>query len=86
MPACRYMEENASAAMLATKRLAGVAPEVSVWECITHTPLSSVNMSSHSGFEAKGRCHQKSKTGLSVKYNKDMCPPNFFKKLVYDCE
>ena len=30
MPACKYVEENGLAAMLAAKRLAGVAPEVSL--------------------------------------------------------
>ena len=37
------MEEISSAAMLATKRLAGVAPEVNLRECVTCTPLPSVN-------------------------------------------
>ena len=29
-------------------------------------PLPSVNKASHSDFETQGRCHQKSKTGVSV--------------------
>ena len=41
------------AAMLAIKRLAGVAPEVS---------LPRANKVAHSGFETKRRCHKKSKT------------------------
>ena len=35
MPAPRYMEESGSAAMLAGKRLIGVAPEVNLTECVT---------------------------------------------------
>ena len=53
-----YVEEHS----LAAKRLTGVAPEVDLREHVTHTPLPSV----HPGFESKMRCHQKSKTGLSV--------------------
>ena len=34
MHVCKYMEENGSAAMLATKRLAGVAPN---WSLIVRT-------------------------------------------------
>ena len=43
MPACRYMDENGSAAMLATKRLVGVTPEVNFRECLTCMPLPSAN-------------------------------------------
>ena len=43
MPAHRYMKENGSAAMLATKTFAGVAPEVNLGEHLTHTPLPCVN-------------------------------------------
>ena len=35
MPACRYMEENGSAAMLAAKRSAGVTPEVNLKVLVT---------------------------------------------------
>ena len=38
----RYVEES-SAAMLATKRSAGVAPEVNLGECISPTPLPRTN-------------------------------------------
>ena len=34
----------------------------------------------HSGFETQMRCHQKSKTEVSVAPQKDICPPNFLKK------
>ena len=51
MPAYRYMEENGSAAMLATKRLAGVMPDVNLREYVTCTPPLSANNPAHFGFE-----------------------------------
>ena len=44
MSAHRYMEEIGSAAMLATKRSAGVTPEADL------RPLPSVNKAAHFGF------------------------------------
>ena len=35
MPASRYMEEDCSAAILATKKSAGAVPEVNLRECVT---------------------------------------------------
>ena len=35
MPACRYLEENGSAAILTAKRLAGIALEVNLKEHVT---------------------------------------------------
>ena len=61
MPACRYVEEISSAAMLTLKRLAGVAPEVNLRKHVTCMPLPSANKAAYSGFET-----QKSKTGVSV--------------------
>ena len=69
MPALRY----GSAAMLATKRSADVAPEMNFRE--TCTPLQSTYKAAHSGFETQ-RCHQKSKTEVSVAPQKGLiCPP-----------
>ena len=34
----------------------------------------------HPDFVTQNRCHQKSKTGVSVAPQKDLCPPNFFSK------
>ena len=56
MPACRYMEGNGSASILATERFVGGA----------HMPLPRVNKAAHPGFETQRRCHQKSKTVVSV--------------------
>ena len=66
MPGHRYVEELGSAAMLATKRLAGVTPEVNLMECVTWTSPSSVNKATHCGFETQRRLGPKSKTGVSV--------------------
>ena len=73
----RYVEE---AAMLAAKRSAGVAPEVNLRECVTHMPLPSVNNAAHSGFETQRRCHQKSKTGVSVAPQKGLMSSKNLKK------
>ena len=46
----RYVEETISAGMLATKRWAGVTPEVNLRESVICTSLPSVNKAAHSGF------------------------------------
>ena len=61
------------------KRLAGVTPEANLREH-THTLPQSVNEASHSGFETHRRCHQKSKTGVSVAPQKNTRPPKIFLK------
>ena len=66
MHAHRYVAENGSVAILAAKKLAGVILEVNLKEHVTCTPPSSMNKAAHSDFETHRRCHQKSKTGLSV--------------------
>ena len=81
MPARRYVEENGSAAMLATKMSAGVAPEVNLRERV-YMLLPSVNKAAHSGCDTHRRCHQKSRTGASVAPQKDLCiPKKSYKKL-----
>ena len=45
------MDENVLAATLATKRSAGVIPEVNLRECVMHMPLPSKNKTADSGFE-----------------------------------
>ena len=42
MPACRYVEENGLAAMLTTKRLAGVTLEVNLRECVTYASAKRI--------------------------------------------
>ena len=67
--------------MLATKRSAGVTPEVKLREHVTHMPPYSSNKAAHSGFETQRRHHQKSKTRVSVAPQKGlMSSKNFLKK------
>ena len=47
---------------------------------VTCTPLPSANKAADSGCETQKRCHQKSKTGVSVPHKKDLCPPKIKKK------
>ena len=49
-------------------------------ECISRMPQLSANKVAHSGFETQRRCHQKSKTGVSVAHKKDLCPPKIKNK------
>ena len=59
MPRCTGMwKTSGSAAILATKRLAGVAPEMNLREYVACMPPPSANKAAHSGFETK-----KPKTG-----------------------
>ena len=70
LPAHRYVAENDLAAMLATKRSAGVKPEVNLRECIKHIAhMPSMNEAAPCGFEFQMRHHQKSKTGVLVAPN-----------------
>ena len=83
MPGHRYVEEISSTAMLATKRLAGVAPEVNLMEYVTCMPLPSMNKPAYSGFKTQRRHHQKSKTGVSEAPQKGLMSSKiFFKKLL----
>ena len=76
----RYVEEKGSTAMLAVKRLAGVAPELNLNEHVTDTPLPRANKAAHSGFESQRRHYQKSKRGVTVAYKLDLCPSKIKKK------
>ena len=70
-----------SAAMLAAKRSAGVAPDVNLREHISCAPLPTANKAAHSGFETQRRCHQNSKWGVQWPHKKNLCPPIIFKKI-----
>ena len=65
------------AAMLALYTGKGVASESNLREHISHTPPQSLNKAAHSGFETQRRHHQKSKTGVSVTPQMNMCPTKF---------
>ena len=75
MPGHRYV---GLAAMLATKKSAGVAPEVNLRECVTWISLTSANKAAHSGFEMQMRHHQKSKTKVSVTLQKGLMSSKLF--------
>ena len=79
MPGHRYVEEIGLAGMPAAKSSSQVAPEVNLREYVTCTPLPNANKAAHSGFETQRRHHQKSKTGVSVAPQKDLCPKFCFK-------
>ena len=51
----RYVEEIGLAAMLASKRSAGVTPDLNLRECVTRMPPPSANKAAHSGFEPQRR-------------------------------
>ena len=57
---------------MATKRSAGVAPEVNVGESVTCMPMPSANKAAHSGFKTHRRHYQQSKTGVSVALQKGL--------------
>ena len=74
-----------STAFLATKELAGVAPEVNLREHISCMPLPSVNKAALSGFETQRRHHQKSKTGVPVAPQKGLMSSKIKKKHMKGC-
>ena len=47
---------------------------------VTHMPTPSANKAPQSGFETQRRRHQKSKTGVSVAPQMDLCLPRIFLK------
>ena len=62
---CKYVDWKGSAAMLAAKRSAGVAPEGNLKNPL-YTSKKACKWGIHPGFETQDRGHQKSKTGVSV--------------------
>ena len=68
------MEENGSAAMLAAKRSAGVAPEVKLKEGVTHMCQPSMNKAAHPGF---GISVSPQKGLVSTKIKKNTSPEQF---------
>ena len=76
------MWERLLAAMLATYTGKVVTPEVNCRECNHACICQSANKVAHSRFETQRRHHQKSKTGVSVALQMDMCPTKCFLKKV----
>ena len=79
MPACRYIEENRLAAILATKRSTGVIPEVNLREHVTYIPLPSTNKAAQSSFETQRiHHHEAQKSGISGPTERAYILQNFF--------
>ena len=74
MPTSTYVKENGLAAMLASKRSAGVTPEVNIWECVRYTSQPSVNKAADYGFETQRRLHHKVKQGYQLPHKNHSCP------------
>ena len=62
--ACNYCTQKGQAAMLAVKWSAGVAQEVNLRNPL-HIGDKACKWGIQTGFETKGTCYQKSKTGIS---------------------
>ena len=87
MPAPRYVEENGLAAILTTKRSAGVLPEVNPRKYVTCMPLPRANKAAHSGFEIQIDVTRSPKQGYQWPHKKDSwCSPIFFKKFRKKCQ
>ena len=71
----RYVEDNGSAAMLATKRSVGVTSEMNLQNCVTHMPLPKANKAAH----ARGDVTRSPKQEYQWPHKKDTRPPNFLK-------
>ena len=54
MFACKYVDQNSSAAMLAAKRSAGVTPEVNL-RILLHAGDKACKLGTYAGFETQGR-------------------------------
>ena len=74
------MEDNPSTTILATKRSAGVTPEVNLREHEACTIPPSASKAAHSGFETQMRHYKKSKTGISVAPQKGLMSSKNLKK------
>ena len=73
-------EVSRSSPSNATKRSAGIAPEVNVREHATHMPLPSVNKAEPTvDLKPRGDVTRSSKQGYQWPHKKDSCPPKIFK-------
>ena len=76
MPGCRYVEETNLAAILATKRSAGVTPEVNLRKGVTHMPPPSANKA----LKPRGDITRSAKQEYQFLHKKDSCLQKFLKK------
>ena len=68
---CKLVDENGLAALLATKRSAGVTPEGNLMNLL-HACDKACKWEIHTGFVTQGRCHQESKPEVSVARQKGL--------------
>ena len=71
----KYADQKGSKAMLAVERSAVTTAEVNLRNPF-HAVKEAGKLGFHPGFEAQGRCHQKSKTGVSVTQRKGQMSSN----------
>ena len=79
LPACRYVEDKRLAAILATKRSAGVAPEVNFRKYVALMPLPSGTRLPTLDLKPIGDVTRSPKQGYQWPHKKDLCP-HFFEK------
>ena len=81
MPACMYVEENGSAAMLAAKWVAGVAPEVNLRDHVKCMLLPSLNKALPTlALKPRGDITRSPKQGYQWPHKKNLYPPKILKK------
>ena len=76
----KYVDQKGLAAMLPVKRSVGVDPEVNLTNSL-HTGENAHMTGIYHDFETIGRCHQKSKPGVSAVPQKGLMFSNFFPKV-----
>ena len=79
MLVCKYVDQRGLATMLTAKWSAGFAPEVNPRNSL-HTGKKAHKWGILPGSETHSRCHQKSKTGISVAPQKGLVSSNFVLK------
>ena len=84
MSGCRYVEEISSAAMLATKRSGGVAPEMDVNEHVIWMPLPIVIKATHNDLEPRRNVTRSLKWEYQWPTENDLCPSKLKMNYVVD--
>ena len=71
MTAHSYEEENGSAAMLTTRRSAGVTLDMNLIDCVTHIPPPNANKAAHSGLKPREDVTRSPKQGNQWPHKND---------------
>ena len=79
MLVCKYVDENSSAAMLATKKSAGVALKVNLRKHTSRMPLGSVNKA----LKTRGDITRSPKLGYQWPHKKENASTENFLKIFY---